>query len=101
MNPLKWNPFLPTDTAEEAVSDDDADSDEMAHPPLLPLETSDYIGFFLAVIGLMVAAGGGIGGGGSLVPIYILVMGFPAKNAIPLSNITGETFEILSISFCF
>jgi len=36
----------------------------------------------------MVAAGGGIGGGGILVPIYILVMGFSTKNAIPLSNIT-------------
>jgi len=36
----------------------------------------------------MVAAGGGIGGGGILVPIYILVMGFSPKHAIPLSNIT-------------
>eukprot|EP00592_Proboscia_alata_P002825 CAMPEP_0194375884 /NCGR_PEP_ID=MMETSP0174-20130528/24431_1 /TAXON_ID=216777 /ORGANISM="Proboscia alata, Strain PI-D3" /LENGTH=401 /DNA_ID=CAMNT_0039156361 /DNA_START=325 /DNA_END=1530 /DNA_ORIENTATION=+ len=36
----------------------------------------------------MIAAGGGIGGGGVLVPIYILVMGFSPKNAIPLSNVT-------------
>jgi Predicted permeases len=36
----------------------------------------------------MVAAGGGIGGGGILVPIYILVMKFSPKHAIPLSNIT-------------
>ena len=36
----------------------------------------------------MIAAGGGIGGGGVLVPIYILVMGFSPKKAIPLSNIT-------------
>ena len=35
-----------------------------------------------------VAAGGGIGGGGVLLPIYILVMGFSPKHAIPLSNIT-------------
>lgn len=33
-------------------------------------------------------AGGGIGGGGILVPIYILVMEFSPKHAIPLSNIT-------------
>lgn len=33
-------------------------------------------------------AGGGIGGGGILVPIYILVMDFSPKHAIPLSNIT-------------
>jgi len=38
--------------------------------------------------GLMIAAGGGIGGGGMLVPIYILVLGFTAKHAIPLSNVT-------------
>lgn len=58
------------------------------HAPLFPLNSSDYTGFLCAVCGLMVAAGGGIGGGGILVPIYILVMGFSPKNAIPLSNIT-------------
>merc|ERR1712176_845530 len=36
----------------------------------------------------MIAAGGGIGGGGILVPIYILVMGFSPKHGIPLSNVT-------------
>jgi uncharacterized membrane protein YfcA len=34
------------------------------------------------------AAGGGIGGGGILVPIYILILGFSSKQAIPLSNVT-------------
>lgn len=58
------------------------------HAPLFPLTTSDYYGLGLTVLGLMVAAGGGIGGGGILVPIYILVMGFSPKHAIPLSNIT-------------
>ncbi len=58
------------------------------HAPLFPLTSSDYTGFVCAICGLMVAAGGGIGGGGILVPIYILVMGFSPKNAIPLSNIT-------------
>jgi hypothetical protein len=33
-------------------------------------------------------AGGGIGGGGMLVPIYILVLQFSPRHAIPLSNIT-------------
>jgi hypothetical protein len=50
------------------------------HPSLFPLTTADRLGFFLAVLGLMVAAGGGIGGGGILVPIYILVMGFSPKH---------------------
>ena len=58
------------------------------HDPLFPLTTRDYVGFILAVMGLMIAAGGGIGGGGILVPIYILVMDFSPKHAIPLSNIT-------------
>jgi len=61
---------------------------EENHPPLFPLSTSDRIGFSLAVCGLMIAAGGGIGGGGILVPIYILVMGFSPKHGIPLSNVT-------------
>ncbi len=58
------------------------------HKSLMPLDARDYRGFFFAVIGLMIAAGGGIGGGGILVPIYILVMGFTPKHAIPLSNVT-------------
>lgn len=59
-----------------------------AHKPLFPLDLYDKLGFGFAICGLMVAAGGGIGGGGMLVPIYILVMGFNPKHAIPLSNIT-------------
>ncbi|KAL7525725.1 hypothetical protein ACHAXR_002547, partial [Thalassiosira sp. AJA248-18] len=58
------------------------------HKPLLPLDATDKLGFFFATLGLMIAAGGGIGGGGVLVPIYILVMRFSPKHAIPLSNIT-------------
>ena len=58
------------------------------HKPLFPLDRRDFWGFDLAILGLMIAAGGGIGGGGILVPIYILVLGFTPKHAIPLSNIT-------------
>ncbi|KAG7361265.1 sulfite exporter TauE/SafE [Nitzschia inconspicua] len=61
---------------------------EENHPSLFPLTTADRLGFSFVIIGLMVAAGGGIGGGGILVPIYILIMGFSPKHAIPLSNIT-------------
>lgn len=61
---------------------------EEIHKPLMPLDSTDITGFVFATLGLMVAAGGGIGGGGILVPIYILVMGFSPKHAIPLSNIT-------------
>ena len=58
------------------------------HKALYPFDSTDYIGVCCAIIGLMVAAGGGVGGGGILVPIYILVMGFSPKHAIPLSNVT-------------
>jgi len=58
------------------------------HKPLYPLSTRDYIGFFCATLGLIIAGGGGIGGGGILVPIYILVLGFTPKHAIPLANVT-------------
>jgi uncharacterized membrane protein YfcA len=58
------------------------------HKPLFPLDKSDYWGLILATLGLMVASGGGIGGGGILVPIYIIVMGFSPRHAIPLSNVT-------------
>ena len=61
---------------------------EEIHKSLFPLTNSDRIGFICAIMGLMIAAGGGIGGGGILVPIYILIMGFSPKHAIPLSNIT-------------
>lgn len=58
------------------------------HDSLLPLQTSDTIGFLCAALGLIIAAGGGIGGGGILVPIYIIILGFLPKHAIPLSNVT-------------
>jgi uncharacterized membrane protein YfcA len=57
-------------------------------PELWPLDRRDVLTFALATIGLMVAAGGGIGGGGMLVPVYILVLSFAPKHAIPLSNVT-------------
>jgi Sulfite exporter TauE/SafE len=56
--------------------------------PLFPLGTEDYIGFLAAIFALLIAAGGGIGGGGLLVPIFLLVMKFPVKHAVSLSNVT-------------
>lgn len=92
------------------------------HHPFWPLHTEDFWGLLFTALGLMIAAGGGIGGGGEfpspphpvgpsrerrlcvemcsasryimltyagiLVPIFILVMGFSPKYAIPLSNVT-------------
>lgn len=85
VSPFRW--LLKGDDSRSPHSQHKPIYDE-AHPTLFPLSRSDQIGFFLATLGLMVAAGGGIGGGGILVPVYILVMGFTPKHAIPLSNVT-------------
>jgi hypothetical protein len=58
------------------------------HHPFYPIQSEDFWGLIFTALGLMIAAGGGIGGGGILVPIFILVMGFNPKYAIPLSNVT-------------
>ena len=58
------------------------------HKDLFPMNIRDYVGTFLVIIGLIIAASGGIGGGGILVPLLILVFEFKAKLAIPLSNFT-------------
>lgn len=68
------------------------------HKVLFPMDSSDWIGISCAVLGLMIAAGGGIGGGGMLVPIYVLVMGFEPKFAIPLSNFTVLGGAITNVS---
>ena len=73
---------------QHANSTDFVNNHPSDHAPLFPLKAEDFIGFFLAALGLILAAGGGIGGGGILVPIYILVLGFMPKHAIPLSNVT-------------
>jgi uncharacterized membrane protein YfcA len=57
-------------------------------PSLFPFSPQDYLGFGSAILGLLLAAGGGIGGGGILVPIYILLLEFPVKHAIPLASTT-------------
>lgn len=74
--------------AKASAAEDEEEHDEHWHKPLFPLDSSDYLGFMLSSLGLMIAAGGGIGGGGILVPLYVLILGFSPKFAIPLSNIT-------------
>jgi len=58
------------------------------HKPALPLDRHDGMTFLLASVGLVIAASGGIGGGGILVPLFMLVLGFHPKHAIALSNFT-------------
>lgn len=72
-----------------------------AHKDLFPLDMSDYIGTALVFVGLIVAASGGIGGGGILVPILILVFAFHPKHAIALSNFTilGSAITNTTLNF--
>jgi len=58
------------------------------HKDLFPLDSSDIWGSVFVGLGLLVAASGGVGGGGILVPLLIGVFGFHPKYAIPLSNFT-------------
>merc|ERR1711998_308882 len=80
---------------------DNQDEQEAHHTHfkhLLPLDRYDWAGFISIGTFTAIAAGGGIGGGGVLVPLLILVMGFGIKSAIPLSSVTilgGAIFHIV------
>jgi uncharacterized membrane protein YfcA len=71
------------------------------HKDLFPFDTSDYLGTLLVFFGLIIAASGGIGGGGILVPILILVFQFHPKLAIALSNFTifGSALTNTALNF--
>jgi uncharacterized membrane protein YfcA len=64
------------------------------HKALFPMDQWDWITLVLVILACILAASGGIGGGGLLVPLYILVSGFAANSASPLSSatITGGGF---------
>lgn len=83
------------DFDDQIYIDDDYIDDYYAYetsadrrPKLLPLEPRDIFGFLLASMGITLAAGGGIGGGGIVVPIYILVTGLSPIYAMPISSVT-------------
>lgn len=55
--------------------------------PLFPLSSGDAVGTVCAFLTVMAASVGGIGGGGLLVPLYMLALGL-GRFAIPLSKAT-------------
>ena len=63
-------------------------NDDDSHKSLFPLNTSDYLAALCVAVAVFLAAGAGVGGGGILVPVFVLVLGFDPKLAIPLSNAT-------------
>lgn len=58
------------------------------HKPLWPLDARNYAAGALGALALIAAALGGIGGGGILLPIYLLVLDFRVKQAVALANAT-------------
>ncbi len=56
------------------------------HATLLPLCQADVLTLALVAIVSFVAAGAGIGGGGVLLPIFVLLARFPMHNAVALSE---------------
>ncbi|CAB9510967.1 Sulfite exporter TauE/SafE family protein [Seminavis robusta] len=70
--------------------DDDfyAFQEDPGPPRLFPLSSRDVAAYVLASCGLTLGASGGIGGGGIVVPVYILVAGLAPKIAIPLGAVT-------------
>eukprot|EP00659_Diplonema_papillatum_P002063 gene2063-3155_t len=81
------------------------DFDTFTDTDVDPLLTSramlDIIVSLLAMLATISAAGAGIGGGGLLVPIYLIVMGWPTTVAVPLSNATifGNAVTNIFINF--
>lgn len=58
------------------------------HKNLFPMVWADWEAMILAFLATLLAASGGIGGGGLLVPLFILVEDFEADLASPLSSAT-------------
>ncbi|GLD91566.1 hypothetical protein PINS_up000099 [Pythium insidiosum] len=53
-----------------------------------PMTAVDIYGSIAAFLSIVLAAGSGLGGGGLLVPMYILTMGISSHEAIPMSKAT-------------
>lgn len=69
----------------------------LPHKPLFPMNSADWYGTIAVTLGLLIAAAGGIGGGGILVPLYILIIEIRPKYAVALSNFTIVGSSITNI----
>ena len=71
------------------------------HKDLFPLSLIDYILGFVVIVTAMLSSIGGIGGGGLLLPIYMLLGSFGIDYSVPLTIITvaGTSFVKFLILF--
>lgn len=78
-----------TNSSSEATANSTTFDPTPPHKPLWPhWSQGDVWLFVLSAVTLFIAAGGGIGGGAVFVPLFIMVGGFTAAQAVALSNIT-------------
>jgi uncharacterized membrane protein YfcA len=71
------------------------------HKDLFPISGIDYLLGVLIIITTMLSSIGGIGGGGLLLPVYMLIGSFGIDYSIPLTIITvaGTSFVKFSVFF--
>jgi hypothetical protein len=76
--------------AARAYQDDDfyAYQGDPAPPTLFPLEGRMVVGYLVSSMALTLGASGGIGGGGIIVPVYLLIMGLGARAAMGVGSVT-------------
>jgi len=70
--------------------------DDIERRTILPIEFNDVAGLLCTCTSIFLSIGGGIGPGAILVGVYIIVMDFPPKVAIPLSCITSLGISMVS-----
>lgn len=80
-NPEYWDDYIADDDFYRYIGD-------AVPPSLLPMSQRNIIGFMLASLGATLGSLGGIGGGGLVVPCYIIVTRLNLKQAIPLGSVT-------------
>ena len=76
-------------------------SQQCVHKDLFPMKLTDYILGFVVIFTSMLSSVGGIGGGGLLLPIYMLMGSFGIDYSVPLTIITvaGTSFAKFLILF--
>ena len=82
-NPKYWDDY--NNPVDDEFYRYNGDSDR---PHLNPIGERDMVGFMLASLGATLGSLGGIGGGGLVVPCYVIVTRLNLKQAIPLGSVT-------------
>jgi Sulfite exporter TauE/SafE len=99
-NNFYFDDYIQDDLVQTRDDDDDHSSSSYSHmddfyafevdrtPHLLPLSSNTIFGFFIASLALSLGASSGTGGGGTITPIYILIIGLPIQVAVPIGAVT-------------